>query len=67
MGIVNNIGTPPLSPTMDAINDHAQEWGAILDTIEYLVPIALISLVLHTACKRKAADDLEMMVMVMIS
>jgi hypothetical protein len=31
------------------------------------VLIALISLVLFTACKRKVADDLEMLVMVMIS
>jgi hypothetical protein len=45
-------------------NNHcAQDWGPVLDTIEYFLAIALISLVLFTACKYNATGDLEMMVM----
>jgi hypothetical protein len=68
--IMTGFRSPPLlalAPTMVANNDYAQEWGTVLDTIEYLIPVALILIVLLTACKREAADDLERMVMVMIS
>jgi hypothetical protein len=64
--VMTGIGSPPLlsrTESLDSNNHRAQDWGTVLDTIEYFVAIALIQLVLYTACKHNVAGDLEMMVM----